>query len=74
MLLKRAIDIDPKTDIYKFNLAVIYDKIGDYRNAMKYYDLVLKKQVSNSHYGEEFDNKIPILQIKQRVDYIKNKI
>ncbi len=67
LLLKRAINIAPKEVKYKLNLAIIYDKIGDYQNALNYYQDVLKNYVSS----EDLDNSIPIIQVKQRIEFIK---
>ena len=70
LLLKRAININPQEVKYKFNLAIIYDKIEDYPNALTYYQDVIKNYISS----EDLDSSIPIVQVKQRVEFIKNKI
>ncbi|MFT7087091.1 MAG: tetratricopeptide (TPR) repeat protein [Rickettsiales bacterium] len=70
LLLKRAIYIDPIEVRYKFNLAIIYDKIGDYPNAINYYQKVLRNYVLS----DKLDNSLPIQQIEQRVEFIKRKI
>jgi tetratricopeptide (TPR) repeat protein len=70
LLLKRAINIDPQQVKYKFNLAIIYDKTQDYQNALNYYQDVVKNYISS----EDIDNSIPITQVKQRIEFIKNKI
>jgi tetratricopeptide (TPR) repeat protein len=70
LLLKRAINIDPKEVKYQFNLAILYDKSEDYQNALKCYQDVIKNYVSS----QDIDNSIPIVQVKQRIEFIKNKI
>ncbi len=70
LLLKRAIDINPEEIQYKFNLAVIYDKMGEYKNALNSYQDTLDSYVS----GEDADNSIPIVEIRQRIQFIKNKL
>jgi len=70
LLLKRAINIDPTRVKYKFNLAIIYDKTEDYQNALKYYQEVVNNYVSS----QDLDNSIPIVQVRQRIEFIKNKI
>ncbi len=70
LLLKRAININPKEVKYKFNLAIIYDKVGDYQNASNYYQDVVKNYISS----EDLDNSIPIVQVKQRIEFIKNQL
>jgi tetratricopeptide (TPR) repeat protein len=70
LLLKRAINIDPSQVKYKFNLAIIYDKTEDYQNALKYYQDVVKNYVSS----EDIDNSVPIVQVRQRIEFVKNKI
>ena len=69
LLLKKAININPAEVKYKFNLAIIYDKISDEQNALAYYQDVIKNYVANGN----LDNSIPIDQVKQRVEFIKNK-
>lgn len=70
LLLNRAISIDPEQIKYKFNLAIIYDKAGDYSNAVGYYQDVLKNYLSKG----DIDNSIPIEQVKQRIEFIKSKL
>lgn len=70
LLLSRAVNIDPQNIQYRFNLAVIYDKAGDYQNAYKLYQDVVNGYVGNNN----VDNSIPIVQVKQRVEFIKSKI
>ena len=70
LLLKRAININPKEIKYQFNLAIIYDKITDYQNALHYYQDVIKNYVS----ADNLDNSVPLVQVRQRIEFIKNKI
>lgn len=70
LLLKRAININPAETRYKFNLAIIYDKLSDYVNAAKYYQEVISDYISS----EAPDSTIPIDHVKQRFDFIKDKI
>lgn len=70
LLLKRAINIDPKEIKYKFNLAIIYDKMADYQNALKYYQDVIGNYISS----DNLENSIPLEQVRQRIEFIKNKI
>lgn len=70
LLLKRAINIDPKEIKYKFNLAIIYDKMADYQNALKYYQDVVGNYISS----DNLENSIPLEQVRQRIEFIKNKI
>ncbi|MFT6077294.1 MAG: tetratricopeptide (TPR) repeat protein [Rickettsiales bacterium] len=69
LLLKRAIHLNPHQETYKFNLAVIFDKKGDYQNALPKYQSLIKKYISSG----ELDESIPIEQVKQRVDFIINR-
>jgi lipopolysaccharide assembly protein B len=69
LLLKKAIRIDPQTPAYQFNLAIIYDKMGEYDNALKLYSAVLQNYVS----GTDVTAQIPLLQIRQRIQFIKNQ-
>ncbi|MFT7098576.1 MAG: tetratricopeptide (TPR) repeat protein [Rickettsiales bacterium] len=69
LLLKRAIHMNPNEETYRFNLAVIFDKIGDYPNAIPQYQSVINKYISSG----DLDDSIPIEQIRQRVEFIKNK-
>ncbi len=69
LLLKRAINFNPKEVKYKFNLAVIYDKAGDYQNALNYYQDVVRNYISS----KDLDNSVPIVQVKQRIGFIKSK-
>jgi len=70
LLLRRAINIDPKEVNYQFNLAIIYDKITDYQKALHYYQDVIKNYAS----ADNLDNSIPLAQVRQRIEFIKNKI
>ncbi|MCE3254984.1 MAG: hypothetical protein K0R25_478 [Rickettsiaceae bacterium] len=68
LLLKRAININPNEIKYKFNLAVIYDKISDHKNALHYYQSVINSYVSS----DDLDNSIPVAQVRQRIESIRN--
>ncbi len=69
LLLKKAINLNPKEVRYKFNLAIIYDKMADYEQALRYY-----QEAMNSYLlGNDSDNSLPIEQIKQRIDFIKQE-
>ena len=70
LLLNRAIALDPSKIEYKFNLAVIYDKAGDYQRALQLYMDVINNYTNNG----EIDGSVPIVQIRQRAEYIKGKI
>ena len=68
LLLQKAINIDPDETRYKFNLAIIFDKKGDYQNAIKYYRDVLdayKKGTFN-------DSSMPVNQVAERIKFIKD--
>jgi lipopolysaccharide assembly protein B len=68
MLLNRAVVMDPNNSEYKFNLAVIYDKMKDYRNALNFYGQVVSNYVESG----DIDGRIPIVEVKNRIDFIKN--
>lgn len=68
MLLSRAVAMDPDNAEYKFNLAVIYDKSKDYRNALDMYQQVVSSYIES----DDIDQTIPITEVKNRIDYIKN--
>ncbi len=65
--LNQAISLDTKKNDYKFNLAVVYDKMGDYDKALNFYHEVL------DNYNDQTDLNIPVAQIHKRIDSIKNK-
>ncbi len=65
-LLKKAISYDPLRLDYKYNLAVIYDKSGDYDKAAAIYSDVIKN-------SDASDPLVPIDQIKDRLEFIRNK-
>ena len=70
LLLSRAIALDPSKIEYKFNLAVIYDKAGDYGKALKLYMEVINSYTDNG----DIDDSVPIVQVRQRAEYIKNRM
>lgn len=63
-MLERAVLNDESRVDYKYNLAIIYDKNKDYEKALSLYKKIIK-----SNYSEY---QIPILQIKERIDFIKD--
>jgi len=66
-LLERAIDLDNKNLTYKYNLAVIYDKLLDSQKALELY-----LEVENNYSGDI--GLVAIDQIQQRIATIQNKI
>jgi tetratricopeptide (TPR) repeat protein len=68
MLLKRAVTMDPDNSEYKFNLAVIYDKMKKYHDALNFYQQVVSSYVEDS----DINGTIPIVEVKNRIDFIKN--
>lgn len=70
LLLKKAININSKEIKYKFNLATIYDKIGDYKNALNYYQDTINNYIAS----ENLDSTIPVVEVRQRIQFIQNKI
>ncbi len=70
LLLNRAIALDPNEIEYKFNLAVIYDKAKEYSKALNLYQDVIDNYTNSN----DIDRSVPIVQVRQRAEYIKNKI
>ena len=70
LLLSRAIALDPNEIEYKFNLAVIYDKAKEYPKALNLYQDVIDNYTNSN----DIDQSVPIVQVRQRAEYIKNKI
>jgi len=70
LLLTRAIALDPGKIEYQFNLAVIYDKAEDYKKALQLYQNV----IGNYTNSNEIDEAIPIVQVRQRAEYIRGRI
>lgn len=67
-MLKKAISFDNKRLDYKYNLAIIYDKTLDYKNALESYADVVK------HYNTGTEGRVvPLEQVRQRISFIKNK-
>jgi tetratricopeptide (TPR) repeat protein len=71
LLLNRAVELEPDNLQYKFNLAVIYDKNENYQSALGFYQDVIN---GYSQKNGTDDSGIPIAQVKQRIEYIKNKV
>lgn len=46
----KAHELNPNSKTFIRNIALIYDKLGDFENANKYYNLVLKINPSNNDY------------------------
>lgn len=63
--LKEAIRVKPDVIEYKYNLAVIYDKSSDFGNALNLYDDIVKSNIAAN-------SSIPVAQIRDRIEYIKN--
>lgn len=66
--LKRAVTISPEVAAYRYNLAVVYDQMNRYSDAMTLY-----RQVLDTNYTYEI---LPQSRaaIKDRVDYLQTKI
>ena len=69
-MLNRAVSLDPDNYNYKFNLAVIYDKEGEYQKAMLLYNNVIR----NYNESSDSDNSISIRSVRQRVEFIKSQM
>jgi len=66
LMMQKAIVLDQGNVSYKYNLAVIYDKTGQYEKAIDLYSQVIRESTSDS---EEFS----LEQIKKRIEFIKDK-
>lgn len=66
--LKRAVTLSPEVAAYRYNLAVVYDQMNRYSDAMTLY-----RQVLDTNYTYEI---LPQSRaaIKDRVDYLQTKI
>ncbi len=64
LMLERAIVIDETRIDYQYNLAIIYDKNKNYEKASKLYSKIIKSNYS--------DYQIPIAQVKERRDFIRD--
>jgi Flp pilus assembly protein TadD len=69
-VLQRAVALDPERLDYKYNLAVIYDQTASYDKALEMYSEVSKNYDEN----DKLASAIPIYQIRNRIESIKNKI
>ncbi|MBU6339453.1 MAG: tetratricopeptide repeat protein [Rickettsiales bacterium] len=69
-MLKKAINLSPDRVDYKYNLAVVFDEMGDYSKAMDaYYDVI--KSYDN---GGESTQITSVDQIKKRIESIKSNL
>lgn len=68
-MLRRAIDLDPERLDYKYNLAIIYDKAGNYEKALATY-----LDVTHDYSDNKWATTIPIQAVQLRINTIKNKI
>jgi len=68
-LLRQAIALDSDRLDYKYNLAITYDKSGDYEKAYASYQDVIRNYNDN-----KWALAIPIQAVKMRVETIKNKL
>ncbi len=64
--LEKAVVVNPENLEYQYNLAVLYDKNSQYERALELYSLIAKNSADNSA--------IPVDQIRNRIESIKNKI
>lgn len=62
--LKLASDLSPENVMYVYNLAIIYDRLGDVVEARKRYEQVLAA-------AEVRDVSVPLDAVRQRVSYLK---
>lgn len=67
LMMQKAIALDSENLDYKYNLAVIYDKTEQYRNAIELYSEVVRK------YSRD-NQTVPLEQIKKRIEFIAEKI
>lgn len=67
--MERAVRIEPNNLIYRYNLAVLYDKSKNYTDAVVNYSKVIKNyDIKN----DEQRNSIPVNDIKERISYLRN--
>jgi tetratricopeptide (TPR) repeat protein len=64
-LLKSAVNLEPERLDYKYNLAVIYDKMQDYQNASTFYSEVI------ANYSVKYSS-VPLSAVKERLEFIKS--
>jgi tetratricopeptide (TPR) repeat protein len=67
LMLQRAIVLDSDNLSYRYNLAVIYDKTEQYDKALDLYSQVIRQSPTDNQ-------DIPLDQVKQRVEFIKEKL
>jgi len=65
--LRKSIIISPNEIIYKYNLAVMYDKLGKYKGARKLYQDVLEASYSNTLLPQSYQS------IRERLSYLQTK-
>ncbi len=65
--LGRAVALDPENAKYIFNLAVLYDKWGQPKNALRYYRQCLEMASQNP------DGQIPLETVRQRMAFLDMK-
>ncbi len=68
-LLRQAIALDPDRLDYKYNLAINYDKAGNYEKAFSAYQEVIRNYRDN-----KWANAIPLQAVQLRLETIKNKL
>lgn len=67
LMLQKAINLDQGNLFYKYNLSVIYDKTEQYEKAIDLYQQVVRQSPTDNQ-------DIPLDQIKQRIEFIKEKL
>ncbi len=68
-LLRQAIVLDPDRLDYKYNLAIIYDKAGNYDRAFSSYQAVIRGYNNN-----KWAATIPLKAVQMRLETIQDKI
>lgn len=69
-LLNRALKLEPEKTIYKFNLAVVYDRAGDRSKALETYQEV--RSAYNSEENSGNGPVIPFEQVNQRIEFLRS--
>jgi Flp pilus assembly protein TadD len=69
IMIKKAIELAPDNLLYKYNLAVMYDKAEKSKEAVEAYNLLLRNYRQNDDKQQE----IPIEQVQSRIKTLKNK-
>lgn len=62
-----AVSLDQNNIFYVYNLAVILDKLSDFKNAATFYLKLLNMAVNSKNISEE----IPIRKVEARLKFIK---